>query len=82
MDGDKKTSFRSILMLIPLTAIAAGFILQYETSFLTSDSAVIVAQTCNPRTQTCCEYEGRFYPVGTQRGPYVCRADGQWRRTN
>lgn len=27
-----------------------------------------------------CVYNGRTYPTGTRLGPYVCQADGTWKR--
>lgn len=46
-----------------------------------SSNKIITQRNCYDTPEKCCEHprgSGTFYPVGFERGPYVCRPSGEW----
>ncbi len=47
---------------------------------LISCLGIVIIQFLNilPASAKNCTYQGKQYPPGTQRGPYICASDGTW----
>ena len=74
---NSKVTAKNLIKAIPILLGFTIVVLLILRILTPKDLDVQLAQRCSDE-QKCCPYEGRKYPIGFERGPYICRADGTW----
>lgn len=77
-DPKKLTKQISILLGLIVTFSSTTFLIT-KTSIFTKVKDIKLTQDRNC-PERCCLYDGIFYPVGTIKGPYICRSNGSWKQ--
>jgi hypothetical protein len=77
---NRQTKLGILFLLTPILVIAIFYFMINPNLSNNQIQVTEIAKNCNPKTQTCCKYEGKYYFVNDTRGSLICRPDGTWGR--